>query len=339
MCKIYEIEIPVKGVTFREQAVKNACEAIANYNNVIDKDDYYGARTYSQIKDDLISMEQELGHAYIYKYDGMTFSDIELIPEPDNRKDQNAIKILIFGYHVGYVPKEKTLFLKRYMNNNNYIINKVGKIVGGPFKELNHDTNRVITQNHLSIGFRITLTIELVNDTFHELCDTIEMNNSYHRTDPFNEIEPIQTQPANYITGIDILEAPKKEIQPSISFKQQLKSIENKTIYNNITHGIKNIDNNINYNETVIDKLINKWYNFTDRHPLIYQILIGIVWISSKIIIGIGYLTMMMIGGFFGAFFSALKESSKSSKKKKKKTKTKKIKPSHLCGGFITLYY
>lgn len=170
MCKIYEIEIPVKGVTFREQAVKNACDAIANYNNVIDKDDYYGARTYYEIKNDLISMEQQHGHAYIYKYDDMTFSDIKLIPEPNNRQDPNAIKILIFGYHVGYVPKEKTLFLKRYMNNDNYIINKVGKIVGGPF----------------------------------------------------------------------------------------------------------------------------------------------IVWISSKIIIGIGYLTMMMIGGFFGAFFSALKESSKS---------------------------
>lgn len=325
MCKIYEIEIPVNGVTFREQAVKNACDAIANYNNVIDKDDYYGARTYYEIKNDLISMEQQHGHAYIYKYDGMTFSDIELIPEPNNRKDHNVIKILIFGYHVGYVPKEKTLFLKRYMNNNKYIINKVGKIVGGPFKELNHDTNRVITQNHLSIGFRITLTIELITDKFPELCDNNNMNNLYHETYPLKEIEPIQTKSESYIKDINIIESPKQELQPIIPFKQELKSIENKTIYNNMTQGIKNINrNNTNYNETIIDKLINKWDNFTDKHPLIYQILIGIVWVSSKIIIGIGYLTMMMIGGFFGAFFSALKESSKSSKKRKRRRKRKR---------------
>lgn len=308
MCKIYEIEIPVKGVTFHEQAVKNACNAIAYYNNVIDKDDYYGARTYSQIKDDLISMEQQRGHAYIYKYDGMTFSDIELIPEPDNRKDPNAIKIVIFGYHVGYVPKEKTLFLKRYMNNNNYIINKVGKIVGGPFKELNHNTNRVITQNHLSIGFRITLIIELVTDKFPELYDNIEMNNTYHGTYPFNESAYIQTKPENDIIDIDIIEAPKKEIQPSISFKQQLKTIENKTIYNNMTNGIKKIDNHTNYNETVIDTLINKWNDFTDRHYVMYQILKGITWVVIiSFIFTIG-LPILIMGGIIKLLYNNSKK-------------------------------
>ena len=37
---------------------------------------------------------------------------VSLVPEPDNEYDPNAIRVLLNGVHVGYVPKDKTAEVK-----------------------------------------------------------------------------------------------------------------------------------------------------------------------------------------------------------------------------------
>lgn len=41
--------------------------------------------------------------------------NVELVPEPDNKHDPNAIKVIMNGQHIGYVPKEKTADVKKIL--------------------------------------------------------------------------------------------------------------------------------------------------------------------------------------------------------------------------------
>ena len=43
----------------------------------------------------------------------------ELIPEPDNKHDKNAIKVIVSGIHVGYVPRNLTANVKNIMDKFN----------------------------------------------------------------------------------------------------------------------------------------------------------------------------------------------------------------------------
>lgn len=75
-----------------------------------------------------------------------------------------------------------------------------------------------------------------------------------------------------------------------------------------MTFGIKKINNNTNYNETVIDKLISKWDNFADRHYVMYQILKGITWIFIiAFIVTIG-LPILIMGGIIKLLYNNSKK-------------------------------
>lgn len=75
-----------------------------------------------------------------------------------------------------------------------------------------------------------------------------------------------------------------------------------------MTNGIKKIDNHTNYNETVIDTLINKWNDFTDRHYVMYQILKGITWVVIiSFIFTIG-LPILIMGGIIKLLYNNSKK-------------------------------
>lgn len=40
---------------------------------------------------------------------------VNLVPDPDNEHDPNAIKVLLNDIHIGYVPKEKTEDVKKIL--------------------------------------------------------------------------------------------------------------------------------------------------------------------------------------------------------------------------------
>lgn len=47
----------------------------------------------------------------------LLFNKVELVPEPTNKYDQNAIRIDLIGYSdIGYIPREKTEELRKVIN-------------------------------------------------------------------------------------------------------------------------------------------------------------------------------------------------------------------------------
>lgn len=47
-------------------------------------------------------------------------SFVELVPEPENEHDPNAIKVIVDGIKIGYVPKEITSFVKDTLESSNF---------------------------------------------------------------------------------------------------------------------------------------------------------------------------------------------------------------------------
>ena len=41
---------------------------------------------------------------------------LELIPEPENEHDPNAIKVIVDGQHIGYVPADKCAKVKKILS-------------------------------------------------------------------------------------------------------------------------------------------------------------------------------------------------------------------------------
>lgn len=71
---------------------------------------------------------------YIYKYEKY-FGIVELVPEPDNPHDKNAIKVIVDNVHVGYVPADITEKVKNILDTKD-IVKIDCEIYGGPYKVL-----------------------------------------------------------------------------------------------------------------------------------------------------------------------------------------------------------
>lgn len=106
----------VHGISFREKSI---IKELADVN-----DDY------SMTKRDLVDCG--MTGERIYKYD-IYVKDIEFVPEPDNPHDENAVKILADGVHIGYVPVSKTKKLLRLLEKEE-IITIACDFQGGPYK-------------------------------------------------------------------------------------------------------------------------------------------------------------------------------------------------------------
>lgn len=73
----------------------------------------------------------------IYRYDPTTM-DADLIPEPDNPKDPNAIKVSVDGIQIGYVPAEKAETVHKLLSSKQ-IHSITCEFYGGPFKIVSED--------------------------------------------------------------------------------------------------------------------------------------------------------------------------------------------------------
>lgn len=70
----------------------------------------------SHYKDDIIkNFASEEDDEFDYET-----SSVELIPEPENKYDPNAIKVMVDEIHVGYVPKQITSFVKDLINSPDF---------------------------------------------------------------------------------------------------------------------------------------------------------------------------------------------------------------------------
>lgn len=113
----------VAGISYRE---KDIIDQI-----MMENDDY------NLSKRELV--ELGLTDERIYRYIGAP-SDIELISEPDNPHDDNAIKVIADGLHIGYVPAEKTGKVKMILTTKE-VITIACDMYGGQYKVITEDYN------------------------------------------------------------------------------------------------------------------------------------------------------------------------------------------------------
>lgn len=105
----------VAGLSFREDAIAELqCENV----------------DYSCSKRELVDMGMIWER--IYKYDFYPIKT-ELIPEPDNEADPNAIKVVVDDQHIGYIKKGSCAHIRKLLNSGS--IEKIDiEIGGGPYK-------------------------------------------------------------------------------------------------------------------------------------------------------------------------------------------------------------
>ena len=56
------------------------------------------------------------------KYPIFRTNKVQLIAEPENKHDENAIKVLIYSVHLGYVPRNQTEEIHEELKNENEYI-------------------------------------------------------------------------------------------------------------------------------------------------------------------------------------------------------------------------
>ena len=171
---VEKILFRVAGVTKYKKAVKDACNLIAEDNGIPEYAKYYSNLSTKELREEL----EEYG-LKVFKYQDLDFFNIELVPEVDNKYDPNAIKVLIFNNHVGYVPATIAKTIRKYFDNKKYNFVIEGEIKGGPYKEWDGLNDKVITNNDLDIGFEIGLSV---------IDSTLEESNEISPTTPIENM-------------------------------------------------------------------------------------------------------------------------------------------------------
>lgn len=206
---VEKILFRVAGVTKYKKAVKEACNLIAEDNGIPEYAKYYSNLSTKELREEL----EEYG-LKVFKYQDLNFFNIELVPEVDNKYDPNAIKVLIFNNHVGYVPATVAKTIRRYFDNKKYDFVIEGEIKGGPYKEWDDLNDKVITNNDLDIGFEIYLSV---------IDSTLEESNEISPTTPIENVvhENTEEESSEFVLGVhevDLLEKEKqKNVEPVLT--------------------------------------------------------------------------------------------------------------------------
>lgn len=183
----------VAGVTKNNAAGKDRQKIIENYikdDNFYDKfdkdsDDYWSPQ-------DIKEFNWE-----VYQYDLHESNTIELIPEPDNPYDNNAIKVIHKEMgDLGYIPRKDNVNTAKFINSHSGNVRYSIDFEGGKYKY--YDGEKIITK-WKPYGIRIYVTPIL----------RIEENN-------YNDLKSLDDSVINYSTNIlsnqedTIIEEPKK---------------------------------------------------------------------------------------------------------------------------------
>lgn len=90
---------------------------------------------YELTKKELI--EDGMTDERIWKYEFHP-SDVELVPEPDNPYDPNAIKVVVDGEHIGYIKSGSCAHLLNVIRENR-ILDISCRMGGGPYKYISEE--------------------------------------------------------------------------------------------------------------------------------------------------------------------------------------------------------
>ena len=112
---------------------------------------------FSMTRREIIDAGMENERIYQYEFDPHR---VELIPEPSNPYDPNAIKVVIDNVHVGYIKKGSTTRVRNLLNAGGKV---TADIKGGPYKILlyrNEDGKDSYEMEHEEIPFSVAVHIE-----------------------------------------------------------------------------------------------------------------------------------------------------------------------------------
>lgn len=201
---VEKIVFRVAGVTKYKKAVKEACNLIAEDNGIPEYAKYYSNLSTKELREEL----EEYG-LKVFKYQDLDFFNIELVPEVDNKYDHNAIKVLIFNNHVGYVPATVAKTIRKYFDNKKYNFVIEGEIKGGPYKEWDDLNDKVITNNDLDIGFEIYLSV---------IDSTLEESNEISPTTPIENVvhKKTEKESSELVLGVHEVDLREKEKQKNV---------------------------------------------------------------------------------------------------------------------------
>ena len=201
---VEKILFRVAGVTKYKKAVKEACNLIAEDNGIPEYAKYYSNLSTKELREEI----EEYG-LKVFKYQDLDFFNIELVPEVDNKYDPNAIKVLIFNNHVGYVPATIAKTIRKYFDNKKYNFVIEGEIKGGPYKEWDDLNDKVITNNDLDIGFEIYLSV---------IDSTLEESDEISPTTPIENVVHEKTEEESSELTLDVhkIDLREKEEQRNI---------------------------------------------------------------------------------------------------------------------------
>ena len=141
---IYDVVLKVKGISYRQEAFSELCQELIRESD----DPPYLGYTSKEIKEELIFEDR------FYKYSPFEITDVEFIPE----FDPNAVKIVVRGYHLGYVTKSKNRKVLRLTTDSNNEVIKYAEIYGGDYKDIDPDSGRLRTVKD-SFKIRIKLKV------------------------------------------------------------------------------------------------------------------------------------------------------------------------------------
>lgn len=108
--------------TYKVAGVSHYEENIMNLS--LENEDYFKTKR-GLIDDDLIGER-------VWKYKFLS-GDVELVPEPENPEDANAIKVIIDGEHVGYIKRGSCAHIHKLLKTD-AIADIDCTIGGGPYK-------------------------------------------------------------------------------------------------------------------------------------------------------------------------------------------------------------
>ena len=146
---IYDVILKVKGISYRQKAFSDLCQELIRESDDIP----YLGYTSKEIKEELI-----FGGRF-YKYLPFEIPDVEFIPESDNEFDPNAVKILVRGYHLGYVTKSKNRKVLRLTTDSNNEVVKIAKIYGGDYKDIDPESDKLRT---VKDSFKIQINLKVL---------------------------------------------------------------------------------------------------------------------------------------------------------------------------------
>lgn len=101
----------------------------------------------------------------VYKYH-FTEMDAELVPEPDNPHDPNAIRVDVNGKTVGHIAKDNTQRIREVINSGAVV---KANVHGGPRKEISETDDGLLVSEKEDYDFRVRLSFyergaEIVNE-------------------------------------------------------------------------------------------------------------------------------------------------------------------------------